>query len=148
MVNEHLPPFYQEIYHKTKVADRVSIHPIFDESPENFVDPSNRLFLLGDAGAILRPHTATGTTKAVQDVFCLRDLCSQEGATWNDVAIEYQKQRKTDADKLVALGRRLGEAQVLHTPDWANMEPTDYQSWIDAQTTGGNYMYQKKDPAT
>jgi 2-polyprenyl-6-methoxyphenol hydroxylase-like FAD-dependent oxidoreductase len=141
----NLPPLYQEIIQKTKNMNRVSIHPIFDESPDRYVDQTGRLILLGDAGAILRPHTASGTTKAIQDVLYLRDLCSQEGADWKDVAQKYQEQRREDGDKLVALGQRLGEAQVLHTPDWGNMSPDEYQAWIDAQTSGSdNYMYKKK----
>ena len=145
VVLANLPPLYQEVVEKALEGNRVSIHPVFDESPDRFVDPSGRIFLLGDAGAILRPHTASGTTKAIQDVFCLRDLCSVDGATWDGVAVEYQKQRKVDADNLVALGQRLGEAQVVHTPDWAKMTPEDYQEWVDNQTSGTDtYMYRNK----
>ena len=31
--------------------EEISIHPVFDESPDRFVDDSSRLLLLGDASA-------------------------------------------------------------------------------------------------
>jgi 2-polyprenyl-6-methoxyphenol hydroxylase-like FAD-dependent oxidoreductase len=46
---ETLPPFFAQIVNVNK--EEISIHPVFDESPDRFVHDSSRLLLLGDAGA-------------------------------------------------------------------------------------------------
>ena len=66
----------------------------------------------------LRPHNAAGTTKALQDAMALGNLCENSQASWKDVCVKYNEERKKEADSLVKLGARLGEFQVVNTPDW------------------------------
>lgn len=120
----------------------ISIHPILDRIPKSFSTLDGLGLLLGDAGAVLRPHTASGTTKAIMEALLLQKLIQEPNATWQSVSEAYQTDRDDDAKVKVALGERLGRAQVLETPDWQNMEAADFDEWLAAQVAGsGNYMY-------
>jgi hypothetical protein len=75
----------------------------------------------------------------------LGNLCEDSQASWKDVCVKYNEERKKEANSLVKLGTRLGEFQVVNTPDWANMNEQDYGEWAQTMTQGiGNYMWQKK----
>jgi hypothetical protein len=75
----------------------------------------------------------------------LGDLCEDSQASWKDVCVKYNEERKKEADGLVKLGARLGEFQVVNTPDWANMNEQDYGEWAQTMTQGtGNYIWKKK----
>ena len=52
---------------------------------------------MGDACATLRPHTASGTTKALKDAMAVGKLC-KEKLTWAEVCETYQQERKSEAD--------------------------------------------------
>jgi 2-polyprenyl-6-methoxyphenol hydroxylase-like FAD-dependent oxidoreductase len=97
--------------------------------------------LLGDSGATLRPHTASGTSKALVEARLLQTLCSPRDATWKQVCKQYHEQRYADASAKVELGKRLGRAQVLETPPWEKMEPEDFVKWMKAQLSGTKIFY-------
>ena len=54
----------------------------------------------------------------------------------------YGKDRTSTGNELVELGRRIGQAQVVHTPPWLEMTPTDFEVWT-ADTLSGtaNFLY-------
>ena len=143
-----LPPFFQHAILATE--DDLWLHPVVDESPETIIHPSNRLLLLGDAAATLRPHTASGTVKAFQDAFCLQDLAlANDGScdssiTLQDLCRNYDQQRVAEARSLVELGKHLGSAQILNPPDWASMTEQDYADFWHNMVTGTNFAYKTK----
>ena len=142
-VVSYLPPWFADL---TRIhSESISIHFILDESPKTFCHPSSRLLLVGDAGAVLRPHTASGTTKALQDAMALGALAKADGITWTEVSQQYEKERKVEAENLVKMGRRFGDFQVVNAPDWANMSESDFQDWAAAMVSGtSNYMWKKE----
>jgi 2-polyprenyl-6-methoxyphenol hydroxylase-like FAD-dependent oxidoreductase len=79
MAEEHLPQFFKTLVCNA-AQNNISIHPVFDESPNRYVDDGSQMLLMGDAGPVLRPHTGAGAGKALQEVFSLRDLASVENA--------------------------------------------------------------------
>lgn len=64
LLDEHFPPYWAEVVRLTD-AKFLSVQPIYDEAISTYV--SGRVLLIGDAGTITRPHTASGATKALQD---------------------------------------------------------------------------------
>ena len=99
---------------------------------------SNRILLVGDACATLRPHTASGTTKALKDAMAVGKLC-KEKQTWAEVCETYQQERKSEADNLVKLGTMLGYHQVIKTPAWDKMSEAQYAEWFQNQTKEQSY---------
>jgi 2-polyprenyl-6-methoxyphenol hydroxylase-like FAD-dependent oxidoreductase len=141
MVN--MPPRFQEMVDICRQNNTISFHPILDRVPNSFVTLDGMGLLLGDAGAVLRPHTAAGTTKAIMEALFLQELLSSETtSSWQDVTKAYELNRRADAETKVNLGERLGDAQVLNTPEWSSMEASDFEDWLAAQVAGsGHYMY-------
>lgn len=130
------------------LKDNISIHPILDRVPESFVTLKGHGLLLGDAGAVLRPHTASGTTKAIAEALLLEKLVSEPGSSWQDVSSTYELDRMQDAIAKVTLGERLGRAQVLETPAWNTMGPVEFEEWLTAQVSDSrNYMYKNLEKA-
>jgi 2-polyprenyl-6-methoxyphenol hydroxylase-like FAD-dependent oxidoreductase len=108
--------------------EEVSIQPIYDVTVERY--SQGRVLLIGDAGAITRPHTASGATKAIMDALVLEDL-ARDASSWDDVLHAYDAERTAASNAIVELSRRLGEAEVLNTPEWSSMSATGYESWLE-----------------
>jgi 2-polyprenyl-6-methoxyphenol hydroxylase-like FAD-dependent oxidoreductase len=138
VVDANLPPTFVSL---VKAVPEVSIHPIADMLPAHLADRNAKYLLLGDAGATLRPHTASGTSKALVEAELLQTLCSKPAATWDQVCEQYQKDRYEDGRAKVELGKRLGQSQVLNTPPWENMTPGDFQNWTTAQMSGTKLFF-------
>ena len=137
-----LPPFFQHAIRAS--GNDLWLHPIVDESPATIIHrPSNRLLLVGDAAATLRPHTASGTVKAFQDAFCLQEL-AKTNPTLGEFCQIYDRQRVAEAQSLVELGKHLGSAQILNAPDWASMTEQEYADFWHNMVSGTNFAYKTK----
>ena len=76
----------------------ISIQPVYDVLCPSYVDrPTTsstqahpRLVLVGDAGTTARPHTASGSSKAMQDALSLQHL---------GVQLQQQKQQQKEKEK-------------------------------------------------
>ena len=151
IVQRELPPFFQKLVAHSDSRD-MSIHPIYDDNPPHYTDEVGQSVLIGDAGAILRPHTASGTSKALSEARLLGSLAasssssSQANDTWLKVFAKYEEERKVVSADLVELGYRLGTAQVVETPSWATMTVDEYEAWSKDIVAGGAlYLYQKSE---
>jgi 2-polyprenyl-6-methoxyphenol hydroxylase-like FAD-dependent oxidoreductase len=133
----HFPDYWAEVV-RVSEGPELSLQPVYEASVASYV--TDRLLLIGDAATLVRPHTGSGATKALQDAITLRALATG-GASWDRVLPGYDHERRLDGDALVALGRRLGEAQVRHTPPWTTMGPADFVRWHAASTAGRTYPY-------
>jgi len=152
ITKDAMPPFFDQM---TQIKeDHISFHPIFDDSPSTFIHPSKRLLLMGDAGAVLRPHTASGSMKAIQDAMALRELLlsgnddanDASELSWDDVCDAYNEARCAEARQLVTLGQRLGEFLVTNVPPWDKMSPSDYEEWSKIMMSGqssSSYLWNK-----
>jgi 2-polyprenyl-6-methoxyphenol hydroxylase-like FAD-dependent oxidoreductase len=102
------------------------LQSVFDLDLEEF--SRGRIALAGDAASIARPHTASGSTKALQDAIAL-----MEALVENEDPIEaltrYSTSRAEEAHQLVELGRAVGEQQVTGAPDWSTMEQESFTEW-------------------
>lgn len=136
LVAEYFPPWHASVIELTE-SDEISIQPIYDEMVPNYVH--GRVALIGDAGTVTRPHTGSGATKALQEAMLLEELCG-ESDDWETVLSEYDAARTEAGNTIVELGRRIGAAQVEHTPPWASMTPADFEQWV-ADTLSGTKLY-------
>jgi len=125
LVADHLPPFWQEVVHRTRPQD-IFVQPMYDMVAPGYA--LGRLVLLGDAAAIARPNTGSGAIKALQDAAALENAL-RAGDTWTSALETYGAERVSVGQATVDLGRRLGRAQVTHTPDWATMDQQALEQW-------------------
>ena len=136
LLSDHFPPEHEQLVRNSPRAE-VSIQPIYDEVVDSYV--RGRVLLIGDAGTVSRPHTGSGATKALQDALALERLASAH-RTWKPLLAAYDAERSDAGRSLVEMGRRIGRAQVERTPDWASMEPGDFDAWTKS-TLAGDELY-------
>ena len=136
LLDTQFPPWFAALVRHTG-ADEISIQPIYDQAVPTY--SAGRLLLIGDAGTVTRPHTASGATKALQDARSIEGIFTR--STNLDTAIAaYDHSRSETGNALVALGRSIGAAQVEHTPNWATMTPRDFERWTTS-TLSGQTLY-------
>merc|ERR1712048_456781 len=83
------------------------LQPIVDFKAPSLLFHDCRVALLGDAGCVLRPHTAYGTAKAVEEA---RDLC--EAILQGTDALQTWETRTLERNKeLTRYGQALGKSQ-------------------------------------
>lgn len=113
--------------------EETSIQPIYDLTVDRYAQ--GRMMVIGDGGAVTRPHTASGATKAMMDALLLEKIAA-EMADWDEVLRAYDEERTEASNKIVELSRRLGEGQVLDPPDWSRMAAEDFPAWIESMMDG------------
>ena len=128
----HFPPAIAELIAHSRRED-VSIQPIYDSIVDTYV--SNRILLIGDAGTLTRPHTASGATKALEDALAIESL-AEEAGDLPELLSRYNSERCTKAKTISEIGRRIGQAQVVDTPDWGSMTPPDFEHWTKSILAG------------
>ena len=138
LLAERFPPAIRDLVGRSAHED-VSMQPIYDSIVDTYVGP--RTLLIGDAGTMTRPHTATGATKALEDALALEDL-TQDESDLAEVLRRYDERRCDTAKTVSEIGRRIGQAQVTATPDWAAMSGADFEAWHKAILSGDRlYLY-------
>jgi 2-polyprenyl-6-methoxyphenol hydroxylase-like FAD-dependent oxidoreductase len=138
LITAAFPADFQDLIRASPI-DEVSIQPIYDQRLDSYV--WGRVVVVGDAGAVCRPHTASGTTKALQDARCLEGLGRDHDA-WDDLLGAYDAERSTAGAALVELGRRIGRDQVERTPPWTTLTADEMPAWTSATLEGESlYFY-------
>ncbi|GAA1934102.1 FAD-dependent monooxygenase [Kitasatospora viridis] len=125
LVERHFPPFWQEVIGRTADAERL-LQPMYDMSAPRFA--GGRLALLGDAASIARPTTGSGAVKALQDAVALERALRAHQELPAALAA-YSADRAPLGRATVQLGRSLGQAMVLGTPEWAGMDQAALDAW-------------------
>ncbi len=120
-----LPPYWADLVRLTP-AGEVIVQPVHDLHSASYVH--GRLALAGDAAAVVRPHTGGGAVKALQDAAVLEEALSGTDDL-DDALLSYDVRRAPAGRSLVTLGRTLGDAQVLRTPDWTCMGQPALDTW-------------------
>lgn len=120
-------------------VEELSIQPIYDQILESYV--GDRLAVVGDAGAVCRPHTASGTAKTLLDARCLERLGAAH-STWAELLAAYDRERTVAGNALVELGRRIGRDQVELPVSWSALGSEDMPAWTAATLAGASlYFY-------
>ena len=130
LITDHLPPLWAAALRLTP-REEVFIQPMYDLAAPSFA--AGRLLLLGDSGAVSRPHAAAGTLKAMQDAVALEEAW-RAASDWDDLAHRYDGARRAAGHSVVELARRIGHGQVVEVPDWAAFDTATLLPWITALT--------------
>ncbi|MFJ9322685.1 FAD-dependent monooxygenase [Streptomyces globisporus] len=134
LVADTFPPYWAARVLRTP-AETTFIQPIYDLEVPHYT--SGRLVLVGDAASVARPHIGGGSVKALQDATAL-EAAWVAGESWKEVLEGYDERRGTVGAAMVALARRMGDAQVENTPDWAAMDQAGFDAWWQAQNSGSD----------
>lgn len=95
------------------LADMVyATQDIFVQAIEDLLVPSHsiaeRIALVGDSGAILRPHTAAGTTKAALNAWSLANCLKDANFVVSQALRQYNAAMQPVAEELVNIGISIG----------------------------------------
>ncbi len=133
VADDLLPPYWGAVVRAT-ASDELFLQPMYDfTAPRSAMD---RVLLVGDAAAVARPHTGAGAVKALQDATVLESAL-RAADTWAHALDAYDGDRTPSGRTMVDLGRRLGDALVLSTPNWRAMDQTALETfWKEADGTG------------
>lgn len=138
LITEHFPPSIRSFVAHSRCED-VSIQPIYDSIVNTYV--GKRTLLIGDAGTITRPHTASGATKALEDALALETL-AKDTTDISELLSRYDAERCVQAKTVGEIGKRIGQAQVIDTPDWGSMTTANFEDWTKAILAGDKlYLY-------
>ncbi len=138
LLRTSFPPQIEALLRHSR-REEISIQPIYDELAIRFAE--DRILFCGDAAGVVRPHTASGATKALQDAFALQRL-SADTEDLDVLLAAYDRERVQECNSLVETGRRIGRAQVEDTPDWSGMTEDTFRQWNESTFQGKQiYLY-------
>ncbi|MEV6716315.1 FAD-dependent monooxygenase [Lentzea sp. NPDC051208] len=98
--------------------------------------------LLGDAASIPRAHVAAAAVKAQNEAIALANAL-RTGTTVREALQEWNTEVYPAAERMVDLGKLLGQAQLLDPPDWRTMDESGMASWWKDLTSRGQVYYLK-----
>lgn len=93
-----------------------------------------RICLIGDAGALARPHTVAGALKSMNDAISLSEMLKTHESV-DEALTSWDSERTALNNRLVAYGGQLGRALVTEIPDWSKMNPASMKIWFDSLVT-------------
>ncbi|MFC9993478.1 FAD-dependent monooxygenase [Nocardia sp. NPDC127526] len=138
LATQHFPRRWTQLIEATADTE-IAMHPVYDLSVSAYT--RGRLALAGDAGALARPHTASGAVKAIDDALTFQRAL-REAPSLPAALADYNESRCAEGNRLTALGRRIGHAQVEETPDWSRMDAPAMADWTRHTLAGtGHYLY-------
>lgn len=126
---ELLPSYYAEIVER---SCGTSAHAICDCKVPAY--RTRRICLTGDAAAVARPHTASGALKSINNAVALATALTNEErldiALWN-----WNLEQTAAGNRLVHLGRQLGDAFVTNAVDYSTMDAMSMKQWFESIIT-------------
>ncbi len=135
LTERHLPPHWARLIALTPPG-LISVQPVHDLAVPRRT--AGRVLLAGDAATVVRPHNTSGAATALHDAAAL-EAAWRTADSWPELLSGYAAARDEAGRDLVALGRRLGAAQVERAPDWSAMDGDRTAAWWAEQvavTTG------------
>lgn len=138
IVQKHLPTRWAELISATPGSE-IAFYPVMDLTLPDY--GRDRVALIGDAGTITRPHTASGAVKALDDALYLRKALRNSGHL-PEAFDGYRNNRCQAGNELTALGRRMGRDQIEYPPDWLSMSADAMDDWARGTLSGStHYLY-------
>jgi len=126
---ERLPDYYAEIVAK---SENTFFQAIYDCQVPAY--RKGRICLVGDAGALARPHSAAGALKSMNDAIALSEALKTHQSV--EEALSHWSKVQTETDNnLVRFGNQLGQALVLEIPNWSQMDATSMEQWFTSIVT-------------
>lgn len=149
-----MPPKYIEYLHKLVAAFLPDLpRTVIKQTQAPFIQAINdiksprfikdHIALLGDAAAVLRPHSTSGAGKAFEDVLTLSELLAKNPDLGN-VLEQWEKIRLPVIENLFELSRSLGRLLVTHVPVWYDMNTQQMESLWSEAVSNYNWYIEKK----
>ena len=113
-----LPPVLFELVHQCGTSQ---IQAIYSLAPRAYA--RDRLCLVGDAGAVFPPFTASGVLKAMANATSLADALAGASAV-DDALRRWSEAQLQVAARVVPMAERIERMQVFDIPDLAAMSTT------------------------
>jgi 2-polyprenyl-6-methoxyphenol hydroxylase-like FAD-dependent oxidoreductase len=110
-----------------------SIQAIYSVVPNRYV--TDRVCLVGDAGALFPPFTASGVLKAMSNAISLVDALD-DVSTVDDALRQWSDAQLQIADRLIPLAEHIEKSQVWAMPDVGTMPTTATNDWMTAAFPG------------
>jgi 2-polyprenyl-6-methoxyphenol hydroxylase-like FAD-dependent oxidoreductase len=101
---------------------------------------SGRLALIGDAAAVARPHTGAGALKATSEAMVLGNAL-RKFADLDTAFRAWAEETHPRSQETYRLGRALGCALVLETPEWDVFDEEMLLDYWNSATAGGRPHY-------
>ncbi|KVA56821.1 hypothetical protein WI61_36475 [Burkholderia cepacia] len=111
LAGERLPALLAQLVHATRMPFNQAI---FDALSPAFVD--GRVALIGDAACTVRPHTASGTSKAASDAVSLAEALPADATDVVARLAQWSARRRDEVTSLLEKGPQLAAAFGLGTP--------------------------------
>ena len=139
LVDQYFSAFPRELF---KMTEHPFTQAIYDlELPHYVVD---HCCLIGDASTLLRPHTASGAAKALQDALVLGQACRENPANLDVAFAEWDKTQCALSHQLIGLGRAIGKQFVTDLPHLKSLDKQKIESiWRDATAKFNWYVLKK-----
>jgi 2-polyprenyl-6-methoxyphenol hydroxylase-like FAD-dependent oxidoreductase len=119
------------------LPQRLHASPIVDIVPERLA--RGRTVLVGDPGAVLRPHSASGISKAVQNVFALAEKLNKS-EDLGQAIMQWETEKLETLAQQSRLAQSLGRGMVTDAPDWDRMTTEDMPGWWESMIAGKSWF--------
>jgi 2-polyprenyl-6-methoxyphenol hydroxylase-like FAD-dependent oxidoreductase len=125
-----LPPVLFEL---VRQSSNSSIQAIYSVAPRSYA--RDRVCLVGDAGAVFPPFTASGVFKAVANATSLADALAGASAV-DDALRRWSEAQLQVAARVMPIAERIERSHVFDMPDLAAMPPAATNDWMSAAHPG------------
>jgi 2-polyprenyl-6-methoxyphenol hydroxylase-like FAD-dependent oxidoreductase len=102
-----------------------------------------RLALVGDAAAVLRPHTAGGAVKAIQNSLSLGEAL-QATVSVDSALASWEQQQLPALQAQARLSKTLGKHWIEQAPDWQQQSERDMNQWWQNMLEGQQWYLNKR----
>ncbi|MFI4938449.1 MAG: FAD-dependent monooxygenase [Candidatus Berkiellales bacterium] len=127
-----------EIAKIVELTEKPFLQAIYDfQVPQQAV---GKICFVGDAAAVLRPHSASGVLKAISDSLSLAQAFeTKEAEDLESFLQEWNTQQMTTTTQQVTLAKKMGDALVSNTPHWQEMNSESMENWWNELMSGQNW---------
>ena len=136
MAEEKLPSYYSEIIAQ---SHNTFVQAIFTASVAAYYQ--GRVCLVGDAGSVAQPFTASGVFKSISNGRELAEALASH-VSIQEALDTWSKKQTLEGNRLTRVGEHLENALIWQIPDFGTMNTADMQHW---QTTLSQASYVKED---
>ena len=91
--------------------------------------PDNQCIFVGDAAATLRPHTASGVFKALTNGIELATIFKAGYDRIHEITDQWKKKQQLAITEEVQKAKAMGDALVMHPPNWIDMDHASADAW-------------------
>lgn len=126
LMADHLPAYYADI---VSLTDQTYIQPIYTIDLPGYA--RDRIGLLGDAGILVQPHTASGIFKGINNAEDLIQSLLTGGSVEESLA-EWSRIQTERGKQILELGEQIERALIWEAPNFSTTDTEATQSWWES----------------